>query len=212
MLTLSGIKNIIFDLGGVILNIDYQLTSNAFKEIGLKSFDDYYSQKTQTSIFNDLETGKINTAQFVSELISLNPQMTEENILKAWNAMLLDLPISRIEILRNLSEKYRLFLLSNTNEIHIRAFNEIIEKQYGSNVLVPCFEKVYFSNEMGLRKPDEECFTLVLKENGLKASETLFIDDSIQHIVGAESCGIKTHFVDTKVGQNINQLFPDIIQ
>lgn len=212
MINLSGIKNIIFDLGGVILNIDYNKTSLAFKEIGFSNFDEYYSQKEQTSIFNDLETGKISENEFVSKIQENNDSLTHDQIINAWNSMLLDLPIARIELIKNLSKKYNIYLLSNTNQIHFQSFIKNIKTVYGEDILTPCFSKVYYSHEIGHRKPNKSCFEYVLENAGIPANETLFLDDSIQHIHGASSCGLSTSFIDVKHGDDILTLFPDTIQ
>jgi glucose-1-phosphatase len=210
---LKSIKNIIFDLGGVILNIDYQLTSDAFKKIGFTDFDSFYSQKEQSNIFDLLETGKISSENFIAEIRKHFPSenVSDAGILEAWNAMLLDLPMHRIELLHEVAKKYRIFLLSNTNQIHLEAFSKIITNAYGSDVLSPCFEKVYLSHQIGDRKPNASCFDMVLNENQLIPEETLFIDDSIQHIKSAESCGIHALFLDVKNGEEITRVFPDII-
>ena len=211
MIDLSGIKNIIFDLGGVILNIDYNKTSQAFKDLGFTNFDEFYSQKEQTSLFNDLETGKINESQFISKIQIQQCDISDLQIIDAWNAMLLDLPKVRIQLINSLSKKYRVFLLSNTNSIHLNSFMTTIQTEYGSDILTPSFEKVYLSHEIGLRKPNIDCFQFVLKDQNLNASETLFLDDSIQHVEGAQKCGIRTSFVDVKNGMDIINLFPDTV-
>ncbi len=202
----GGIKNIIFDLGGVILNIDYTLTSQAFKNLGLTDFDEKYSQAKQNHLFDRLETGKINPSDFRQEMKSyFNLPVTDLDVDTAWNAMLLDLPQERIELLKKLSTRYRLFLLSNTNIIHYKAYSAYLQKTFGKLIFDAVFEKQYLSFQIGMRKPDKEIFELVLNENKLQASETLFIDDSIQHIQGATSCGIITHHL--KPSQTIIELF-----
>ncbi len=189
---LKQIKNIIFDLGGVILNIDYTLTAKSFIELGLVNFDLIYSKAKQNKTFDDFETGKLSVKQFRNELRKYLPAISDKDIDSSWNAMLLDLPPQRITVLQNLGKKYRIFLLSNTNFIHIKAFTKYINSKYGSQVFKDLFQKVYYSCEIGKRKPDSNCFNFVLKENGLKAAETLFVDDSIQHINGAKEVGMKT--------------------
>jgi glucose-1-phosphatase len=190
---ISNIKNIIFDLGGVIINIDYRLTANAFKNLGIPQFDTLFSQLKQTPLFDLFETGKISSQEFRSELKKAIPfSITDSQINIAWNAMLLDFPPQKIELLQKIKNKYRTFLLSNTNEIHTEKFNIILQNQTGYNSLEPLFEKVYLSHKIGLRKPDKAIFDLVLNENKLKPAETLFIDDSPQHIEAAQQCGIQT--------------------
>ncbi|CAG5087011.1 HAD family hydrolase [Parvicella tangerina] len=207
MLDLNDKENIIFDLGGVLLNIDYELTAKAFKKLGLSSFDDLYSQKRQTGLFDQFEKGKITKKTFLSELTEVIPEASEEDVIAAWNAMLLDLPQHRIELLMELGKAFRIFLLSNTNEIHEAAFLKIIDQNYPENVLYNSFERVYLSHRIGFRKPDRECFQLVLDENGLAAEKTIFIDDSIQHIEGAQSAGITAVHLERHV--DVSQLFAD---
>lgn len=190
----KNIKNIIFDLGGVILNIDYNLTSEAFKKLGLSDFDEKYSQAKQNHLFDDLETGKKSDSEFYDLLKSyFSSDVSTAEMETAWNAMLLDLPAERINLLKNLSTRYRIFLLSNTNKIHYKAYSAYLIKTFGNMIFDEIFEKQYLSFEMGMRKPDKEIFELVLNENKLVPSETLFIDDSIQHIHGAATTGIITH-------------------
>jgi putative hydrolase of the HAD superfamily len=187
-------KNIIFDLGGVILNIDYRLTSQAFKNLGLENFDEKYSQAKQSHLFDRLETGAVAPEQFRQELKAYFSQTVSDTDLdNAWNAMLLDLPFQRIDLLKELSKKYRLFLLSNTNIIHYQAYSAYLKKTFGKMIFDEIFEKQYLSFEIGMRKPDKEIFDLVLNENKLLASETLFIDDSIQHIEGAGKTRISAY-------------------
>jgi putative hydrolase of the HAD superfamily len=212
MIDLSGIKNIIFDLGGVILNIDYNKTSQEFQNLGFTNFDEFYSQKEQTSIFNDLETGRINEHEFVAQIKTHKNDLTHAQIISAWNAMLLNLPKQRIELIKKLSQKYNVFLLSNTNEIHYHSFIKSIEKEFREDILTPCFSKVYYSHSIGHRKPNKSCFEHVLEDAQISARETLFLDDSIQHIEGAKNCTINVHFVDLKNGEDILTLFPDTIQ
>src|SRR4051812_45032914 len=116
---IKGIKHIIFDLGGVLLNIDYRLTEEAFVEAGVRDFPELYSQLRQTDLFDRFETGQISAEEFVQSLQHASYiKVTEAQIIRAWNAMLLDYPLRRLQILQQLSLYYNLFLLSNTNEIH----------------------------------------------------------------------------------------------
>lgn len=194
---IKGIKHIIFDLGGVILNIDYPLTSQAFKQLGVNNFDELYSQKEQIQLFDDLETGKIDNTTFFDRFNALlNTSLSHQQIESAWNAMLLDWPIRRLQILQQLQNQFDLFLLSNTNRIHEAAFTKSLEQTHGLSSIALFFDKAYFSHRLGLRKPDTRSFIYILQKHQLNPSETLFIDDSIQHINAADSIGIKTIFLD----------------
>lgn len=184
-------KAIVFDLGGVLMNLSYQKTADAFRALGLNDFDAIYSQAKQDGIFDAFEKGQIQPAEFRMKLRAwLGPEITDEQIDHAWNAMLLGMPASKIALLQALKSRYRLFLLSNTNEIHLIAVFRMMQEHHGFPDLSGIMEKQYFSCRMGMRKPDGEIFRFVLQEQGLKASEVLFIDDSIQHIDGARSVGI----------------------
>ncbi len=201
-------KAIIFDLGGVLFNINYQLTADAFKALGLKEFDTLYSQAAQEGLFDDFETGKSAPSEFRSRLRHwVGNQVTDDQIDSAWNAMLLGMPSIRLELLNELKKHYRLFLLSNTNEIHLKSVFRIMQEQLGVPDLSGPMEKQYYSCRVGLRKPDPEIFRLVLEENGLSPATTLFIDDSIQHIQGARLVGLNAHHL--KPGEAVERLFSD---
>ena len=189
-------KNIIFDLGGVIINIDYTLLVKAFKKLGVENFDELYSQAHQNKLFDLFEKGKISAADFRNEIRKYcNKNLSDVQIDSAWNAMLLDLPEERLKLLQALKKTHRTFLLSNTNEIHMLAINKYLQKMYGISDLSGYFEKMYLSFEVGMRKPDEEIFEFVLSENKLDPAETLFIEDSIQHIEAAKKLGIQIYWL-----------------
>ncbi len=196
---LNKYKNIIFDLGGVILNIDYDLTAKAFETLGLKQFDNLFSKAQQQQLFDLYEKGLISSDDFRETLNKRLKEPVNQLVLDdAWNAMLLDLPVSRLELLKKAQKTHRTFLLSNTNEIHILSFFKTLKQQFGIPNLSDHFEKVYLSYEIHLRKPDTEIFQFVLDTNQLDPSETLFIDDSPQHIEGAKKLGIQTYWLDVK--------------
>ena len=189
---MNEIKNIIFDLGGVILNLDYIKTENEFKKIGVLHFKELYNQKKQTVLFDDFEKGKITPEDFISSFKeSENLKIKEIDFINAWNAMLLEIPVEKLEFIENLKKNYKIFLLSNTNEIHIKKFEDDLRKKNMLKQFYKCFDKIYYSSRMGKRKPDENCFTQVLEDNELRAENTLFIDDSIQHIEGAKKQELK---------------------
>ena len=197
---------IIFDLGGVILNIDYELTTSAFQRLGFNTFGKSYSQVGQNMLFDAFEKGQVTAPDFRVQLQKLGQfNASEQAIDDAWNAMLLDLPAERLELLLELASKYKLFLLSNTNIIHITESSNYLTRRYGMNDLSSVFRKEYLSFEVGMRKPDAEIFELVLKENQLHPSSTLFIDDSIQHIEGAKKCGLQARLLQK--GETILDLF-----
>lgn len=194
---IENIKHIIFDLGGVLLNIDYQLTEDAFVALGVHDFSQRYTQAAQTDLFSDLETGKIDSAQFISTIQSWIPGPTsEQQITAAWNAMLLDFPLRRLQILQQLQLHYDTVLLSNTNEIHEAVFNQRLRAVCGFNTLAVFFDKVFYSHHIGRRKPDVSTFEYVLEQMGFDPAHTLFLDDSIQHIEGARKAGIRSVWLE----------------
>jgi putative hydrolase of the HAD superfamily len=189
LVIMQNIKNIVFDLGGVILNIDAQLTFDAFKRLGMNgSFQD---EKDAMKYFFDLEKGHSTPAafrDFIRQLIG--GQIADSDIDTAWTAMLLDIPADRVRYIEKLRRNYRVFLLSNTNEIHRLKFHRIFEENFGYS-FDQLFERNHYSHEMGLRKPDPEIYRMVLKDNKLVPAETLFIDDIAENVVAAESVGMK---------------------
>ena len=183
------IKNIIFDLGGVILNLDQERTIRAFKKLGA-DLDELNSQST---VFKDFETGKVDDAYFIHYLKTvLKGNVESEQIIRTWNAMLLDMPKQRVELIQSLKGKYRLFLFSNTNTIHMNEIFSFTDKILGKGVFTGLFEKMYLSYEMGLRKPNPDSFHALMKDADLKGFETVFIDDSKINLKGAMEAGLHT--------------------
>jgi FMN phosphatase YigB (HAD superfamily) len=186
----AAVRHIIFDLGGVILNIDYQKPLAAFQALGIQPS---YSKQEQEVLFDQLETGKISSEEFLLQLQQkANPGVTTAQIRVAWNSILLEFPLRRLQLLQQLQLHYSLFLLSNTNEIHEEAFQEMLFRTCGFPNLAIFFDKVYYSHLVGLRKPDPAIFQRVLEENNLNPEETLFLDDSLQHIEAASVLHIQT--------------------
>jgi FMN phosphatase YigB (HAD superfamily) len=187
------IKNILFDLGGVLFHINYQATIDAFKKIGGKEFQENYSQFNQDRLFDDYEKGLISTDIFVSELQKVLPNSSKQDIINAWNAMLIGMPKENLLQLQQLSKHYKLYLLSNTNALHIESVHAMLLNQLGVENLRSFFSKAYYSHDIKKRKPHPETFEWVLKDANIKAEETLFVEDTIQHIEGAKKAGLKTH-------------------
>ena len=199
------IKNIIFDLGGVLLNIDYNKTSKAFQQLGFENFDELFSQLKANELFEDLETGKISEDAFYKEVQKFATQeVDQKDIFIAWNAMLLDFRKSSLDFLVSIKDKYRLFLLSNTNIIHLTEFKKILQKETGKASLDGYFIKSYYSHEINLRKPYKDIYEFILKDGNMKAEETLFIDDTSSNIEAAKELGIKTHLL--LAGERIEEL------
>ncbi len=198
---MQAIQHIIFDLGGVIINIDYQKTVNAFHTLAPYDSGEYYLQHKQHILFDELEIGSITPDAFRKNLRRLLKTEADDEMLdKAWNALLLDIPAERIELLKKLSKQKHIFLLSNTNEIHKTAFDRQVKRQFGMDNIDSLFEKAYYSHLVGDRKPNLSIFQKVLRENNLLPEQTLFIDDSIQHIRAASQLGIKAlHLKDRTI-------------
>jgi len=193
---MSQIKNIIFDLGGVLLNINYQETADAFKQLGFHDFNSMYTQYTADEIFSKLETGKISNEDFYNSLLDKAAQhILVEDLQKAWNAMLLDFRTESLAKLRQLKQQYRIFLLSNTNNIHWQAFQAIFTESTGEVSLDHYFHKAYYSHEVGLRKPNADIYEFVAADASLEMAETIFIDDSYNNIEAAAALGFQTHLL-----------------
>lgn len=185
---MSKISAIIFDLGGVILDLDQGKTIRAFSRAGL----DLEQVNAHSAIFNDFETGRISAVDFRQAIkTALRGSMGDEEIDAAWNAMLLDTTRERFDIIAELKKKFKIYLLSNTNSIHIDAFRKYIDTFSGLKAWDDLFDKQFLSYEVGLRKPDKEMYEYVVNDIGHDAHKCLFIDDSIINIRGAASSGLR---------------------
>ena len=190
------IKNIIFDLGGVIMDLDIEKTKNALSRLGFnESMFHLHETPENHNIFILLERGLISEASFFSELKHrVERPVTAEQLKTAWNEMIVGFQPQKIKLLQDLKKEYRTFLLSNTNIIHIERCNEIISQNYHMTGLNELFEKTYYSFETGFRKPEPAFFDLILRKSDLIPSETLFIDHSSEHLETAHLLGINTLF------------------
>ncbi|MEI6586380.1 MAG: HAD family phosphatase [Sediminibacterium sp.] len=190
---MQGVKNIIFDLGGVLFNIDFKKTEAAFVAIGVENFSEMFGQHHSNDLFIQLETGAISPNEFY-DAFRTNTQLalTNDQIKTAWNALLIDFRLPSLEWLKSIKNKYRIFLFSNTNQIHYESFLETYFNQTGKTDFNDFFEKAYYSQEMGLRKPSLEPFIQILENHGLVAAETVFIDDTLKNIEAAQQVGIQT--------------------
>lgn len=197
---MNNIKNIIFDLGGVFININYKKTEEAFVQLGVANFTDLYNQHYASSLFEDLETGKIVPADFYTEFRKIaNTSITNQQIEEAWNAMLLDIFPESLDWLQNIKSRYNIYLFSNTNQIHYECFIKIFSASVNNKNFNNYFIKAYYSHILGLRKPYKESYQKILEEQQLVASETLFIDDTLKNIEGAKEAGLQTlHLIAPK--------------
>ena len=180
------IEAIIFDLGDVFLNLDLEATPNALRKLGLNEWHD------DLKVLNlKYETGKIDELQFMEGIQKYIPNAGLIEIREAWNAIILDFPLQRLEFLEKLRNKYKLFLLSNTDATHIDKFEHRVGLTFAREFYA-CFDKIYFSFETKIKKPDEGAFKQVIQQNNLKPSKTLFIDDNLDNIETAKSLGLVT--------------------
>jgi glucose-1-phosphatase len=187
-------KNIIFDLGGVLLDIDFQKSIDAFKNLGIENFEEMFSQFKADELFEKLERGELNEEDFYAAIKKRTKlPVTNDEIDNAWNALILHFRTKSLEYLEYLSHTCKLYLLSNTNSIHLKYFKQLFTKETGKPILDVYFTKAWYSNEIGLRKPGTKIFEFILKEENLKAAETLFIDDTLSNIETAQKLGFKTH-------------------
>jgi putative hydrolase of the HAD superfamily len=194
---IKGIKHIIFDLGGVLLNLDHKRTQDAFADLGLMNFEEVWGNVKQSPLFDDFEVGKISREDFIASIRSISRiQASDGQIVEAWNALLRDFPIRRLQILQQLRIHYDLLLLSNTNELHEEAFNKILMNANGIPNIGVFFDKVYLSHRMGMRKPNPKIFERVLNENQLQPIHTLFIDDYLPNVEVANELGIQTIYLN----------------
>ncbi|SEA01200.1 putative hydrolase of the HAD superfamily [Arachidicoccus rhizosphaerae] len=193
----ADIKNIIFDFGGVLLHIDFKRTHQAFEALGIEDAAAHFSQHHASQLFSRLETGHISNEAFYDLFReeAENPRLTNEQIRDAWNAMLLHYAKDNIALLKRLSNSYQLYLFSNTNQIHYDWFADLYQKEFNGEKLEDLFKVAWFSHEKGVRKPDPSVFTHMLEVEGLKAEQTLFIDDTVSNIQGAHQAGLKTHLL-----------------
>jgi len=183
-------KAIIFDFGGVIINIDFALTHSAFQELGVKDLDAKFSQTQQSGFFDRFEKGEISPSEFRKEMKKyLKSDISDAELDLAWNKMLLDIPKQRVEWVQQLKQKYNCVLLSNTNKIHYDYYRANLEQVYGYKNFSELFHKTFFSHEIGMRKPDANIYNYVLEDLKLKPSEVVFIDDTPQNIDAAKQLG-----------------------
>jgi len=204
------IKNIIFDLGGVLFDINYNLTAEAFEKLGVKDFKSIFAKKGQADVIDRLEEGKIGVKELTAELsVICGIKLSQQEVVDAWNVMLFNIPAARFELLNDLRKKYRIFLYSNINEIHEIGVHQRLQEKHGINNLENHFEKVYYSHLIGIRKPNKEGFLYILDDQKLSGSETLFIDDSPQHVEGAIKAGLQVVWLDLDK-QDVHGLIKDL--
>jgi putative hydrolase of the HAD superfamily len=191
---MQNIKNIIFDYGNVIFLLDFQKLKEGWKSLSIDNPDAFFSHGVQDPIFDAFDRGLATPTEFrdfIRKKIG-KFDLTDEEIDAAWNSLLLGVDKGTHEVLAELNKKYRTFLLSNINPIHYDYIMNYLQKEFGFEGNDHLFEKTYYSHLIGIRKPDAAVFEKVLKENGLKAGETVFIDDIKANLDAAKALGLQT--------------------
>lgn len=203
------IRNIIFDLGGVFIDIHYHRTKQAFESLGVADFDVLFQQSYSNPLFSLLEKGDVSPAVFYNAFRKeTGLDVSDEQIANAWNAMLGDFRPASVAILPGLKAEYNTYLLSNTNEIHHQAFSRQYQQQFGAS-FDDHFHYAHYSHMLGLRKPDVASYQAVLQRHGLTAGETLFIDDTPKNIEGALQAGLQTLYLPA--GELVEIALPKIL-
>jgi HAD superfamily hydrolase (TIGR01509 family) len=204
------IRNLIFDLGGVLLDIDFNKTKEAFEAQGFTDFNDYYQQSYSSPFFSEFEQGRISPASFYEGIRSIaSITLSDAQIEQSWNALLLDFRKQSIAYLATLRKDYPVFLLSNTNAAHHEEFTGRYRREFSSENFDENFDKAYYSHIIQLVKPGPESYLHITKENGLDPAETLFIDDTLKNIEGAKAVGMQT--LHLQKGQLIEEMLPKIL-
>lgn len=199
------LKNIIFDLGGVIYDIRYENIADTFASFGFPHFTEHYTQAAQSDAIDLFEEGKITVPEFRSYIRSIAPApLTDQQIDDAWNAILIDVPHARVDMLKELKKRFNIYLFSNTNQLNCDKFKVKLREKFGYDIFDELFISAYFSHEMHMRKPLPEAFQFVLDNEKLNPSETLFIDDTHRHIEGAKTVGLNTYLLPK--GEDITEM------
>ncbi len=200
------IKNIIFDLGGVFIDIDFNKTKNAFEASGIVDYAAKFGQHHASPMFQDFETGKLSAKEFLEEFRNnFNTRLSDEEITKAWNAMLGHFDPAKLQWLETVNKGYCTYLFSNTNILHQHQFEPQFVQEIGRPIQ-DYFLHTYYSHDLGLRKPTVESFEKILQEQGLDKNETLFVDDTIGNIEGAKEAGLHTFFLDLANGKKLQDI------
>lgn len=197
---LDALEGVILDFGGVLYDIDYDAPPKAFAALGDPDFASLYHQASQSTWFDDLETGHLDRATFYGHLLQrCNPGTTEDEVHAAWCSILTGMPPQRAEWVVHLGARTRLFLLSNTNAIHARVFEEDLKSTLPDvDAFWGAFEAAHYSQDLGMKKPHPKTFLHLCELHGLAPEKTLFLDDSMQHVRGADQAGLHAHHLDLK--------------
>jgi putative hydrolase of the HAD superfamily len=203
---LTKIKNIVFDLGNVLLNLDFDASIRAFQKLGLNSEVVNREQAYADPVFYELEVGKTTPEKFRSRVrqVLKNMDATDRQIDDGWCAMIRDIPAKRVGMLKELANKFNVYLFSNTNAIHINRLHNEFREMHGIE-FSSLFVKDFYSHEIHERKPDLASYLKVIELSGIIPEETLFVDDLEKNILGAEKAGLKTFWL--KDGMEVAEVF-----
>jgi len=191
------VKTIIFDYGNVIFNIDFNRTQQAFFNLGIKNIEAFFAHTHHDQLFNEFEKGNISAAEWREGIRKKahQPELTDKQIDDAWNTLLIGVPEGNHDLLLKIKAQYPTYLLSNNNEIHYQWIMNYLKQNFDLEDNSSFFIKDYYSHLMRMRKPDKDIFEFVLDTHQLKAEETLFIDDSPQHLKTAQALGLQTYLM-----------------
>lgn len=193
---MATIKNVLFDLGKVLLDFNNENAKNYFKKLGVDDYDKHVMALHSQNIFNELETGALSAEQFIKAISQkLNGSVSDADIQNAWNSILMDFRAESMMYLEKLKNQYNLYLLSNTNSLHHAEFDHILFNQLQVTSLDSYFTKAYYSHQTGMRKPDRKIYELVLNDAEIAAAETIFIDDMPENVAAASALGFQTHLL-----------------
>jgi putative hydrolase of the HAD superfamily len=208
---MTPVKNIIFDLGNVLYDIDFNIMYDQFRELGIPDFQNHYTLNQSDELFFDLEKGFIDEVAFCNRFNQLyNLSLSHDQIIKAWNSLLKGYRKESMDWVKANQQKFPMFLFSNTNQIHFDFFIPQFEREIGGD-FEQLFKTPYYSHKMGMRKPDPASFQYILDQEGLIAAETLFIDDNEPNVIAAASVGLKVlylqpgMFIETELPKLLGQ-------
>ncbi len=189
---MTRVKNIIFDLGNVLYDIDFSKTYEAFETLGIPDFANHFTLNKSDELFFDLEKGLVNEFEFYNRFRKLfSMDLSNDQIMSAWNALLIGFRKDSIDWIKANNQLFTTYLYSNTNQLHYDHFIVQFENEIGGDPFNSLFKKPYYSHEMGQRKPDPASFTFILEKEGLLAGETLFVDDNEPNVMAAASVGLQ---------------------
>lgn len=203
----NSIQALIFDFGNVIINIDFDKMFHHFRKLMGKDYNLVMQRWQEDNFQRKVEVDTFSAEKMTGLINSYGTKLTVQEVEHAWNSLLLDIPVKRIELLESLSKQFPLYLLSNTNYVHINKIFRDLETEYNSNILKPFFEMMFLSYEIGFIKPEIEIYQYVLEHIPYNAENCLFFDDMQKNLDGAEKLGFQTQLVTKDYG--ILEFFED---